>query len=250
MKSISHRLLAMIAFILLIGALGVLARHYGSMEWMVENETRLRELVQQKPGQLWLIGLVIYTAFSLVPGTAGKAVVFGWLFGFWRAVLMVDIALTIAAVTSFVVARYVARDMVNAKFGKRIETLNQGLAKDGVFYLLLMRLAHAPFTIVNYGSSATSISLRTFAWTTMVGILPGTMVFVFVGTRIPTLGEIADKGALQLLDPLMFALLAAAVVFPSLIHFGIRRLEVRRGHQREIESLHSNSDGRQTNGVH
>lgn len=249
MKSISHRLLAMIAFILLIGALGVLARHYGSMAWMVENEARLRELVQQQPGPIWLVGLLIYTAFSLVPGTAGKSVVFGWLFGFWRAVLMVDIALTIAATVSFVVARYIARDMVNAKFGTRIEILNRGLAKNGVFYLLLMRLAHAPFTIVNYGTSATSISLRTFVWTTMVGILPGTMVFVFVGTRIPSLGEIVDRGAFQLLDPLMFALLAAAIVFPSLIHFGIRRLDERRGLRSAMDSVPSHSGERQTNGV-
>ena len=250
MKTISYRLLAMIAFIIFIGALGVLARHYGSMEWMVENETRLREAASQHPAQSWLLGLFIYTAFSLVPGTAGKSVVFGWLFGFWAAVLMVDIALTIAAVTSFIVARYIARDWVGVKFGKQIAVLNRGLAQDGVFYLLLMRLAHAPFTIVNYGTSATSVSARTFAWTTLVGILPGTMVFVFVGSRIPTLDQIANKGVLELLDPLMFALLAAAVAFPSLIHFGVRQFERRGGSDREIQSLHPHASERQTNGVH
>jgi len=254
MKSISHRLLAMIAFILLIGALGVLARHYGSMEWMVENETQLRESVQQNPVGVWLLGLTIYTAFSLVPGTSGKSVVFGWLFGFWQAVLMVDIALTLAAVASFMAARYLIRDKVNAKFDTRIRELNRGLERDGVFYLLLMRLAHMPYTFVNYGAGTTSIPLRTFVWTTMAGILPGTMVFVFVGTRIPTLHEIANRGVWELLDPLMFALLAAAVVLPALIHWSIRRFEQRSGDSsrtetKKIESLRTGSAGRQTNGA-
>jgi uncharacterized membrane protein YdjX (TVP38/TMEM64 family) len=246
MKPISYRLLAMIAFVLLIGALGVLARHFGSMEWLVDNETRLRGWVQQNPALVWFAGLAIYTAFSLVPGTSGKAIVFGWLFGFWQAVLMVDIALTLAAVISFLVARYLLRDKVQAKFKFRIEKLNDGLERDGVFYLLMMRLAHVPFTFVNYGTATTSVPLRTFAWTTLIGILPGTMVFVFVGTRIPTLAAIADKGAWELLDPFLLAVLAFAIVFPASVHWAIRHFDQRRRRRAkvtEIEPLKDDASG-------
>jgi uncharacterized membrane protein YdjX (TVP38/TMEM64 family) len=250
MKSLSHRVIAMIAFILLIGVLGILAQRYGSMERLVQNEIRLRESVQQNRAAAWMVGLVVYTAFSLVPGTSGKSVVFGWLFGFWQAVLMVDLALTIAAVVSFMAARYLIRDYLTARFNVRIQKLNRGLERDGVFYLLLMRLAHMPYTFVNYGSGTTSVPLRTFAWTTMVGILPGTMVFVFVGTRIPTLSAIADKGILQLLDPLLFAVLAAAVVLPATIHWAIRRFELRGEARSAAQSTDSHSVERRTNGVH
>ena len=142
----------MIAVILVIGTLGLLARHFGSMEWLVDNETRLRDLIQRHSWKSWFVGLVIYTAFSLVPGTSGKSVVCGWLFGFWQAVLMVDCGLTIAAIAGFAVARFIVRDTVNARFGGLVRKLDRGLAKDGAFYLLMMRMAHLPFSIVNYGA--------------------------------------------------------------------------------------------------
>ena len=202
------------------------------MEWLVANEIRLHGWVDQNPVLVWFAGLATYTAFSLVPGTSGKAIVFGWLFGFWQAVLMVDIALTLAAVISFMVARYLLRDTVNAKFKLRIDRLNEGLERDGVFYLLMMRLAHVPFTFVNYGTGTTSVPLRTFAWTTLIGILPGTMVFVFVGTRIPTLATIADKGAWELLDPFLLAVLGFAIVFPATVHWAVRYIDRRRKSKR------------------
>lgn len=254
MKFVSYRLLAMGAFIILIGLLGILARHYGSMDWLIENEARVRQWVEQNSVQAWFVGLTIYAAFSLVPGTAGKSVVFGWLFGFWKAVLMIDLGLTFAAIVSFVAARFFIADAVHSKFGGLIGRLNRGLEKDGGFYLLMMRLAHMPFSVVNYGAGATSVSLRTFAWTTMAGLLPGTMIMVFVGTRIPTLSDIANKGAWELLDPMLYAILVAAIVFPSLIHWAIRYFSrdtpERSGIEiDQIDTLHSRSAEEPANGV-
>ena len=143
MKTAARRLLAMIAVILMVGVLGFLTRQFGSMEWLVENETRMRRFVTEYPWQAWFLGFTIYTAFSLIPGTAGKSVVCGWLFGFWQAVLMVDIGLTIAAVGAFLAARFVFRDYVMNRFGKVVQKLNRALEKDGAFYLLMMRVACA-----------------------------------------------------------------------------------------------------------
>jgi uncharacterized membrane protein YdjX (TVP38/TMEM64 family) len=227
MKNLTNRLLVMITFILVIGAMGFWARHFGSMEWIVENEIRMRQFVQQHPWKGWFLGLAIYTAFSLIPGTAGKSVVFGWVFGFWRAVLMVDIGLTIAAIAGFFAARFFVREMVQSRCRGLIEKLDRRLEKDGAFYLILMRLAHVPYSFVNYCAGATSVPLRTFGWTTAIGILPGTMIFVFVGTRIPTLAAISGTGEhggiWQLLDPLLWGMLAATIVFPLLSRWALRK---------------------------
>jgi uncharacterized membrane protein YdjX (TVP38/TMEM64 family) len=235
MNFIRKRILAMIAFILVVVALGLLARRYASMGWLVENEAWLRDSIRNHAWQGWFLGLVIYTALSLVPGMVGKSVVCGWLYGFWKAVLMVDLALTIAAIAGFTTSRYVTRDAVNAKFARLSAKLDRGLEKDGVFYLLMSRMAHLPFSMVNYGAGATSVSLATFIWTTAVGILPGTMVFVFVGTRIPTLESLAQGGTWQLFDNLLVAILAAMFVFPVLIRWAIGRFRQRAGSLREIE---------------
>ena len=162
--------------------LALVARHFGSLDWIVENESRLRQLVRQQPWQAVLVGLAIYTTFSLVPGTVGKSVVCGWVFGFWLASLIVDIGLTIAAVASFLAARHIFRDTVTARLGGLVRKMDRALDHDGTFYLLMMRLAHVPFSVVNYGAGATHVTVGKFAWTTAVGILPGSMVFVFVGT--------------------------------------------------------------------
>ncbi len=194
------------------------------MEWFVQNERSLRETVQQKPWRSWFLGLGIYSVVSLVPGTSGKSVLFGWIFGFWRGVLLVDIGLTFAAVISFLASRHIMRDTVTIKFEALVNKLNCGLDRDGPFYLLLLRLAHVPFTIVNYGAGVTSISLRTFTWTTATGILPGTMIFVFIGARVPTLESLKERGIGHIFDPLLLALLAATFVFPVCIRWAIHRI--------------------------
>lgn len=222
MNDLTKRLAIMILIILVIGALGYLTREVRSLQWLIENETRMRSFVQGHPWQSWSLGLTMYTAFSLVPGTTGKSVVWGWLFGFWPAVVIVDVGLTLAAVASFLVSRFLLRDVVIVRFSDLVAKLDRSLNDDGAFYLLMMRIAHAPYTFVNYAAGATSVPMKTFVWTTALGLLPGTMIFVFVGTRIPTLKELTTGGAWQLLDPLLISILAATVVFPFLIRHAVR----------------------------
>lgn len=237
MKSITYRILAMLAVILVIGMSGLLARQFSSMDWIVENETRMLQFVKDQPWQAWFLGLAIYTLFSLVPGTAGKSVVCGWLFGFWQAVLLVDIGLTIAAIASFAAARFIARDTIKSRWGEFLKRLDRGLRKDAWFYLLQMRMAHIPFSFVNYGSGATSVHFRTFCWTTVLGLLPGTMIFVLVGTRIPTLAKLAEKGVWPMFDPILFALLASTIFLPLLMRFAIGRFRPRAVTEPEVDLL-------------
>jgi len=108
--------------------------------------------------------------------------------------------------------------------------------------------------LVNYCVGATAVPLRTFGWTTAIGILPGSMVFAFVGSRIPTLAEIVETGVWQLLDPMLFAILAAAFAFPIIIRWAIRRYQLHAGADptlelTELEASNSWSVTRQANGV-
>ena len=224
-----------LVLLFVVGLVGLLLvfRHYLPLGWLVENEQALRSAIRRHVILSWLIGFVTYVAASLVPGTTGKSMVFGWLFGFWQAVVLVDCALTAAALATFCFSRFAIRDVVQSRFRPHLERLNRGMERDGAFYLLLLRLVHAPYTFINYAGGATNVRPRTFWWTTQLGLLPGTIVFVFAGTRLPTLRELVETGPWRLVDPWLIGSLMLTAVFPIIVRYLIGLCRNRRGRASE-----------------
>ena len=212
------RILALVALILSIATFGIVAHRYASLQWFIAEETFLRSAVEANPIQSWLIGFGIYLGLSLIPGTAGKSVIAGWLFGFWAAVAMVDVALTTAAMATFYVSRFIFRESIEARFGLQLARFRSQLESQAGFYLLSLRLLHTPYSFLNYASGATSIvPASTFLWTTQLGLLPSTMVFVCVGTRVPALSVVAKQGPIALLDGPLIAALVATTCLPFIL---------------------------------
>ena len=191
------------------------------MEWLVDHETRVREFVRMQPGNAWLIGFLFYICLSLVPGTAGKAIICGWVYGFWPATILVDGALTIAAIVTFFASRFLFRETIESHFGVYLEVFRRNSKTNVGYYLLMLRLFHTPFHFVNYVAGATNIvSTKTFWWTTQLGLLPATMIFVYAGTQIPSLAKIAERGIWALFD----AKLLVALIAPSILTVLIRQV--------------------------
>ncbi|MEZ6138157.1 MAG: VTT domain-containing protein [Pirellulaceae bacterium] len=236
----SRRIATLLLFILLIVLMGLGQRYIPSWGWIVDHEQALREYVSIHPISSWCVGLLIYFAISLIPGTSGKSVVCGWLFGFWQAFAMVELGLTGAAVVSFLGGRFLARDVVEPKWRRRLRIFRRQFALGGARYLLLLRLAHAPFTLINYGAGAIKVPLPAFCWTTLLGILPGTMVFTFAGTRVPSLKIVAEQGVWSLLDLPLLAAMTGIVFLPLLFHFLLQSL-AKRMHQRRSIAGGTNS---------
>jgi len=226
----NRRLLLGAGFLSVLAVVAVLLREYTSVEALVEQETQLRDAIAAYPVESWLIGFGVYFLASLIPLTGGKSAVFGWLFGFLPAVAMIDGALTLAAIVTFLTSRYLIRDAIEARFAVHVERLNHHLERDGSFYLLFLRMAHAPYTFINYVSGALRVPTRTFWWTTQLGLLPGTMVFAFAGSRLPTLKQFADRGPMQLLDPWLISALVMTGLLPVLIRGVLRWCNVIRPH--------------------
>jgi len=211
-------MLASAAVVLIIAISGVVAHQYTSLEWLVTEETRLRQAVQAHPVKLWFIGFALYTGLSLIPGIAGKSIIAGWFFGLVGGVLMVDLALTAAAMMTFFASRFIFRESVEARFGVHLVQFRQRVDAQPGFYLLTLRLLHTPFSVLNYAAGATGIvPPRTFWWTTQLGLLPSTIILVYAGTRVPALSVIADKGPLALLDGTLLAGLLATAALPVML---------------------------------
>ncbi|MFN8769096.1 MAG: TVP38/TMEM64 family protein, partial [Lysobacteraceae bacterium] len=127
---------------------------------------------------LFFLAYVGVTALS-IPGAAVMTLAAGALFGLVEGTVLVSFASSIGATLAFLVARFGFRDALRAKFGERLRDIDAGIARDGAFYLLTLRLVPAfPFFLVNLLSGLTSLPTRTFYWVSQLGMLPATIVYV------------------------------------------------------------------------
>ncbi len=220
----SRRIVFAIVFLASLCGIGVGLRYLPDLSWVVERESSLRNQIATHPYMSWTVGLLVYVALSMLPGTAGKSIVFGWLFGFVAALIIVEIGLTGAAIISFLLGRFVVKRLLHLRWQVLLQAFSRRFEQDGAFYLLWLRLAHAPLTLVNYGAGATNVPLVTFWWTTHLGILPASLVYVFLGSRIPNLSVVIDKGAWAIVDPPLLVVLATTAFLPPLIRPWIARI--------------------------
>jgi uncharacterized membrane protein YdjX (TVP38/TMEM64 family) len=134
-------------------------------------------------------GYVMATGLSLPVATI-LSLAIGALFGRWAGTVLVSFAATAGATLAMLGSRYLLRESIQQRFGPRLELINQGMAKDGAFYLLTLRLLPIiPFWLVNLAIGLTNIRVRTFWLVSQVGMLPATFVYVNAGTALGELNS-------------------------------------------------------------
>lgn len=140
---------------------------------------------------------VLAAALSL-PGAVVLTLAGGALFGLWIGILTVSFSSTIGATLACLVSRFILRDWVQAKFGDRLKTVNEGIEQEGALYLFTLRLIPIfPFWLINLVMGLTKMPLRRFFWISQLGMLPGTIVYVNAGrelARIESLSGILSPG--------------------------------------------------------
>ncbi|WP_137167262.1 FAD-dependent oxidoreductase [Salinimonas lutimaris] len=140
---------------------------------------------------LFFLGYVAVTALSL-PGAAILTLAAGALFGLWLGLLLVSFASTIGATLAFISARFIFRDTVKKKFGEKLKKIDEGVEKQGGFYLFTLRLVPVfPFFLINLLMGLTSLKIRTFYWVSQVGMLAGTAVYVNAGTQLAQIDSLS-----------------------------------------------------------
>lgn len=206
----------LVLLLLLAGILLYRLAHHEAVSWerIHQHEQALRESIHEHPYLSFLVGLAIYTLASLIPGLAGKAVFFGWLFGLWSGFVIVSVSLTVAATITFLLSRHLLRAFVRRKFSFVIAKIDQSFERRGPFYLVMLRVLHLPYTLLNYTLGATSIPVRTFTWTTFVGLLPSNFAFVLAGSQLPTLEGVLEAGIWSVVDLRVMAALSVAAFIP------------------------------------
>jgi uncharacterized membrane protein YdjX (TVP38/TMEM64 family) len=210
----------------LLAGLAWYVNHYISLEDLAQQESRIRAYITANPWRSFVIGFGIYAGLALVPGTGGKAIVYGWLFGFWQAVIIVTVGLTLGGMAIFTLSRYLFQESIERRYTDFVSLMNRHLEKEGAYYLLALRMAHVPYSIVNPVSGASRVGSWTFCWTTALGLLPANAIWSYVGVRLPSLRELASSGPGSLIDPPLIATLVVCAALPHLVRWLISRFGI------------------------
>ncbi len=219
-----HKLLALIGIAAVAMLLAWQFGEYLKLDYLATQETNLREIQTQHPVLVFGVAFLIYvlvTGLSL-PGAAPLTLLYGWYFGFAPTLLLVSFASTSGATISFLTSRHLLRESIEQKFGERLRVFNEHLAKEGAFYLFSLRLIPVvPFFVINLVMGLTPLSTRTYWWVSQLGMLPGTAVYVYAGSRVPNLSQLADQGPAAVLSPeqlvQLFIAFAMLGVFPLIV---------------------------------
>ncbi|MEM1312740.1 MAG: TVP38/TMEM64 family protein [Patescibacteria group bacterium] len=163
---------------------------------------------------------VINVSLSL-PFSALLTLTGGFLFGLY-GVFFNLIGATIGASIVFILSRYLFGESLQKKYQKQLKTINQNIEQNGVSYLLFTRLSPIfPFFVINALCGLTKIKLKTFVWTTALGIIPGTFVYTYLGRSLTEVNSIQD-----LLSPQIFLALFAISLF-SFVPMIIKKINAR-----------------------
>ena len=220
--------------IILVAVIGLIAivvltqfRQYLSLEALAQRESELRDFQARNPYVVYGIAFAIYaTATGLsLPVAAAMTLVYGWYFQFWPAFVVVSFASTLGATLTFLVSRYLLRDTVQAKFGDRLKSFNHHLESEGPFYLFTLRLIPAvPFFVINLVMGLTPMKTRTYWWVSQLGMLPGTVVYVYAGSRVPNLTVLAEEGAAAVFTPSQLSQLTFAFAMLGLFPLIVKKI--------------------------
>ncbi|EKO3814056.1 TVP38/TMEM64 family protein [Vibrio harveyi] len=157
----------------------------------------------------YFFAYIAITAFS-IPGAAVVTLLGAALFGFWTSLLLVSFASTIGATIAFLSSRYLLREWVQSKFGNKLGAINQGVEKDGAFYLFSLRLIPVfPFFLINLLMGLTPMTIARFYLTSQIGMLPGTAVYLNAGTQLATIDSLSG-----IVSPTVLASFALLGLFP------------------------------------
>ena len=176
---------------------------------------------------LFFLAYVAVTGLSL-PGAALMTLAAGAIFGLLWGSLLVSFASSIGATLAFLASRFLLRDWVQARFGERLRAINQGVGKEGGFYLFTLRLVPVfPFFMINLLMGLTPMPAATFYWVSQVGMLAGTLVYVNAGTQLAGI-----SGLSGILSPGLIASFALLGIFPLIAKKIVDGIKARKVYAR------------------
>lgn len=229
--ALSARFLIGVSLALVIVVAVVIGLHHGLSLTALQHSREA--LVSHAVAQPLLFAggfFAVYVAYAAaaLPGIEVLSLAAGALFGLVEGTVLVSFAATLGATLAMLATRFLFGDAVRRHFGARLRRVDEGVARDGAFYLFSLRLIPAfPFFLINLLAGLAPIRLRTYWWVSQLGTLPATVVYVNAGTRLGTVTSLSG-----LLSPALIGSLLLLAALPWLARGVMAILRRRRLYRR------------------
>jgi len=201
-----------------------------SIEAFKAQQSAFEDYFRQHPLATVAAFFALYVAVTgaSLPGAALMTLAAGALFGLVWGTVVVSFASSIGATLAFIASRFLFRDWVQGRFGDKLRAINEGIAREGAFYLFTLRLVPLfPFFVINLVMGLTPMRTRTFYWVSQLGMLAGTIVYVNAGTQIARLESLRG-----ILSPALLVSFALLGVFPLVAKRIVAYFRARRVYAR------------------
>ncbi len=194
-----------------------------TFEYYRANRDSLLEAVHANYFISSIIFIAVYIAVTAlsIPGAVILTLTGGYLFGY-AGIIHVNIGATTGATAAFLAARYIAGGSLQQKYSDKLIKLNREIETNGKNYMLMLRFIFLfPFFLLNLLAGLTKIPLTTFIWTTSLGILPGSLAYIYAGTQATDINSPGDILSIKVM--MAFVFLTVIAVIPVVVEKFLKR---------------------------
>ncbi len=216
--------IVLVAAVVLFFAFGL--QRYLSLDALKTQQAALASYNAAHPWTVLAVFFALYVAItaSSLPGAALLTLAAGALFGLLAGTVLVSFASSVGATLAFLASRFLFRDWVRQRFGKRLAAIDRGIDREGAFYLFTLRLVPVfPFFMINLLMGLTGIRVWTFYAVSQLGMLAGTVVYVNAGTQLARIHSLSG-----ILSPTLIGSFVLLGVFPLFARWIVTRFKARR----------------------
>ncbi len=166
----------------------------------------------------YFIIYVVLTTLSL-PVALMLGLLSGFIFDLYSAIILISFASSFGATAAMLISRYLISDYINRKFSNEISLIDNEVNKHGAYYLFALRMSPVfPFFVINAAFGITKIKILTFYLISQLGMLPGTIIIILIGSG---LNDFLIKGSPFSIDLVLYLTLLGLIplLFKKYIRF-------------------------------
>lgn len=193
-KSLRKMAIAAVVVLLIVAFRLFELDRYFSLAFLKESRDSLVALYAHQPYLVFGCFFIIYVlvAALALPGAVVVTLAGGAILGLTVGTVVISFASTIGATLACFISRFLLRDWVQTKFGDKLKTINEGMDREGAFYLFTLRLIPIfPFFMINLIMGLTQLPLTRFYWVSQLGMFPATLVYVNAGKELGKIDSIS-----------------------------------------------------------